>query len=400
MSQGTLTLTNNSTTVTGSGTAFTADLKPNDFLVAVVGGVTYTLGVQSISNNTSLALTTAYNGPTSGGNAWTALPNAALVGVTAQVAADVARAIRGLNLDKANWQQVFSGPGNITVTLPDGSTYSGPSWSYLASTAATKVSGAVPVEQGGTGAITQDGARNSLGAFSSTGGTVDGNLTVTGKSTINSKQDFLFKGFTDTSRPTGANTNDLVVATPTNPSAGSYACQMVYQWYADGWITGIKRNAGYGTSAFGIYFNGASTGSGKEWNFNVDGTATGGAWVNGSDERHKSKIKEVENALSAVCSWRGCSYDLKDGGSAIGLIAQDVEKSCPVAIKTYGDRNFSDNTVIKDFKYLDTTGVSAAYHTEAIKQLFALLELALEDPDACRSQIVAVKLAMIDITKD
>ena len=152
MSAGTNTLTNNSAAVTGSGTAFTTDLKANDFIVVIVGGVTYTLGVKATASATSLTLITPYGGPTATGNAWTAVPNATLVGITAQVAADVAKAIRGLNLDKANWQQVYSGAGNITVTLPDGSTFTGPSLNYLATNMATKVSGAVPVNQGGTGA--------------------------------------------------------------------------------------------------------------------------------------------------------------------------------------------------------------------------------------------------------
>lgn len=132
MPAGTIALTNNSTAVTGSGTNFSSELKANDFLVAIVGGVTYTLGVQSVNSATGVTLTTAYNGPTTSGLAWTAVPNAALVGITAQVAADVAKAIRGLNLDKANWQQVYSSSGNITVALPDGSQFIGPSWKYMA----------------------------------------------------------------------------------------------------------------------------------------------------------------------------------------------------------------------------------------------------------------------------
>jgi len=132
MPAGTIALTNNSTAVTGSGTSFTTELKANDFIVAVVGGITYTLGVQSVNSATGVTLTTAYNGPTASGVAWTAVPNAALVSITAQVAADVAKAIRGLNLDKANWQQVFSSAGSITVNLPDGSQFSGPSWKYMA----------------------------------------------------------------------------------------------------------------------------------------------------------------------------------------------------------------------------------------------------------------------------
>ena len=177
MPAGTITLTNNSTAVTGAGTSFTTELKANDFIVAVVGGVTYTLGVQSVASATSLTLITAYNGPTTSGVAWAAVPNAALVGITAQVAADVAKAIRGLNLDKANWQQVYSASGNITVTLPDGSQYSGPSWNSITTslnnkagkgsnadiTELTGLTTALSVSQGGTGAKDAAGARTSLG---------------------------------------------------------------------------------------------------------------------------------------------------------------------------------------------------------------------------------------------
>jgi hypothetical protein len=167
MPAGTITLTNNSTAVTGAGTAFTTELKANDFIVVVVGGTTYTLGVSAIGSASALTLTTAYGGPTTSGLSWTPIPNGTLVGITAQIAADTARAIRGLNFDKANWQQVYSGSGNITVSLPDGSAFTGPSWKYLADNMATKVSGAVPVAQGGTGDTTAAGARANLGLGSS-----------------------------------------------------------------------------------------------------------------------------------------------------------------------------------------------------------------------------------------
>lgn len=128
MPAGTIKLTNNSATVTGTGTSFTTELTANDFLVVVSGGVTYTLAVSSVDSDTMLTLNTAYTGPTSAELAWTPVPNATLVGITAQVAADVAKAIRGLNADKANWQQVFSENSAITVRLPDGSAFTGPSW--------------------------------------------------------------------------------------------------------------------------------------------------------------------------------------------------------------------------------------------------------------------------------
>lgn len=132
MPAGTIKLTNNSVAVTGTGTAFDTELKANDFLVTIVGGTTYTLAVKSVESATALTLVTAYGGATTSGLAWTPVPNATLVGITAQVAADVAKTIRGLNLDKANWQQVYSGSGTITVTLPDGTQFSGPAWNTLA----------------------------------------------------------------------------------------------------------------------------------------------------------------------------------------------------------------------------------------------------------------------------
>ncbi|EMP2576192.1 phage tail protein [Serratia marcescens] len=128
MSTGTLTLTNNSAIVKGIGTAFNTELKSGDFIVSVVGGVTYTLPVKTVDNATQATLIKAYDGPTQAGAAWYAVPRDAMNAITAQLAAETAKALRGLNLDKANWQQVFSGPGNITVTLPDGSTYTGPAW--------------------------------------------------------------------------------------------------------------------------------------------------------------------------------------------------------------------------------------------------------------------------------
>jgi hypothetical protein len=77
---------------------------------------------------TQVTLIKAYDGPTQAGAAWYAVPRDAMNTITAQVASETAKALRWLNLDKNNWQQVFSGTGNITVTLPDGSTYTGPAW--------------------------------------------------------------------------------------------------------------------------------------------------------------------------------------------------------------------------------------------------------------------------------
>ncbi|EKL0719877.1 phage tail protein [Citrobacter freundii] len=162
MSAGTLTLTNNSAAVAGSGTAFTTEVADGDFIVVTVGGVPYTLPVKSVESGTALTLVSNFTGPTQSGAAWSAVPREALNMVTAAMVVQNTEALRGLNYDKQNWQQLFSGTGTITVRLPDGLTYTGPSWKYLANNMATKVNGAVPVEQGGTGSLTKEGARNSL----------------------------------------------------------------------------------------------------------------------------------------------------------------------------------------------------------------------------------------------
>ncbi|EOT7558034.1 tail fiber domain-containing protein, partial [Salmonella enterica subsp. enterica serovar Schwarzengrund] len=131
MSAGTLTLTNDTDAVTGSGTAFTTELAAGDFIVVTVGGIPYTLPVKAVNNNTSLTLVSVYTGPTQSGAAWSAVPRVALNMVTAALVAQSAEALRGLNYDKQNWQQVYSTDGNITVKLPDGTTFTGPSWKYL-----------------------------------------------------------------------------------------------------------------------------------------------------------------------------------------------------------------------------------------------------------------------------
>ncbi|MCY9801302.1 phage tail fiber protein [Citrobacter braakii] len=176
MSAGTLTLTNNSAAVMGSGTAFTTELTAGDFIVVTVGGIPYTLPVKTVNSNTSLTLVSNFTGPTQSGAAWYAVPRIAMNLVTAAVVTQAAEALRGLNYDKQNWQNIFSGTGNVTVKLPDGSTWTGPAWHGIALTLngkasagdnndITSLSGLTTpfgTAQGGTGAKTVAGARTNL----------------------------------------------------------------------------------------------------------------------------------------------------------------------------------------------------------------------------------------------
>ncbi|EIB7354860.1 tail fiber domain-containing protein [Salmonella enterica] len=177
MSAGTLTLTNNSAAVSGSGTDFSTELASGDFIVVTVGGIPYTLPVKAVNNNTSLTLVSVYTGPTQSGAAWSAVPRVALNMVTAALVAQSAEALRGLNYDKQNWQQFFTADGDVTITLPDTSQTTGPSAKKLINsvsdkakkgnnsdiTSLTGLTTPLSVAQGGTGGATPADAANNIG---------------------------------------------------------------------------------------------------------------------------------------------------------------------------------------------------------------------------------------------
>ena len=132
MSAGTLKLTNNSTAVVGTSTLFTTDLKQGDFITATIGGVLYTLPVDTVTSNTAATLVSPFTGPTTTGAAWAAVPRKVLSQVTADLVAQTTAAMRGMNNDKANWQSFYSADGDINITLPDGTKVPGPSWAKMA----------------------------------------------------------------------------------------------------------------------------------------------------------------------------------------------------------------------------------------------------------------------------
>lgn len=135
MSAGTIRLTNNSTTVAGTSTTFLSDLKSGDVISTTIGGVPYTLFVDTVTSNTAATLTDAFTGPTTTGAAYVAVPQMTLNRITAALAAQTAEAVRRVLQENANWQAFYSGAGDITVTLPDGTPtgrqVTGPSWAKI-----------------------------------------------------------------------------------------------------------------------------------------------------------------------------------------------------------------------------------------------------------------------------
>ena len=139
MPAGTIALTNGSATVSGTGTAFTTEFKVGDFLGVIVGGVPYTLIVQTIASDKSLTIAAPFTGPTTSGLAWNAVPATLQTAITQQAMNDMSKIIRGMIQDKANWQGFYTGTGNTTIKLPDGTSVTGPSWPAMVNTLSGKL---------------------------------------------------------------------------------------------------------------------------------------------------------------------------------------------------------------------------------------------------------------------
>lgn len=105
------------------------------------------------------------------------------------------------------------------------------------------------------------------------------------------------------------------------------------------------------------------------WIFNRNGQAVGN-WQPPSDERIKGSIRRISDPLAAMQAIRGCEWDRLDNGlHGYGFVAQEVEKVFPQAVSEAGDITLSDGSVVKGARTVDTFGLSAALHHEAILAL-------------------------------
>lgn len=134
MANGTINLVNNSTALTGVGSKFITEVTPGDFIYVEVGTVPYTLPVDKVNSDTSITLLRKFTGPTINGIAWTLIPRRAQNSVASALADQVAEAIRLSLNNENNWQKLLTETGNVTITRPDGSTYTGPSWISILNT--------------------------------------------------------------------------------------------------------------------------------------------------------------------------------------------------------------------------------------------------------------------------
>lgn len=113
-----------------------------------------------------------------------------------------------------------------------------------------------------------------------------------------------------------------------------------------------------------------------------------GGWSTASDERIKDDISRIEKPLDKMKEIKGVSWKLKTSGDKVGygFIAQDVEKIFPDAVKVTGDTELQDGSIVKDTKSVDTYGVAAALHHEAILEL-------MKQVDELKKEVATLKAA-------
>ena len=172
---------------------------------------------------------------------------------------------------------------------------------------------------------------------------VTGNITVSGTSTVSG--DATFSG--GTGAITIAANSDIRAATGTWTGESSGKIQHhSNNWYLQNaggnWLF---RNPG-GTNLFTVDHSGNATATGNVTAY--------------SDERLKTNVNTINDALSICGKLRGVSFDWKeDGKHSIGVIAQEVEEIIPEVVVTNYDKDptTGEETDIKSVDYGKIVGV-------------------------------------------
>ncbi|WP_410690399.1 tail fiber domain-containing protein [Citrobacter freundii] len=361
MSAGTLTLTNNSAAVAGSGTAFTTEVAAGDFIVVTVGGVPYTLPVKSVESGAALTLVSNYTGPTQSGAAWSAVPRVALNMVTAALVAQSAEALRGLNYDKQNWQQFFTADGDVTITLPDTSQTTGPSAKKLINSVADK-------------ADSTDARLDTINGKS--GGVVDGEVALTRSATENISNRFVFTTIVNAEGLTAwAERHDFADGSNRQIlNLGSVSGVRKAVFNAEGGIlckAGINNFSALRTGYFidyesgpvGLYIDSTRTGT-------IQLVTTSDKFLKKeieylSDKKVMDGISATTTALNEVMEWRPATFKFKKRGiipeseTKLGFIANDLVAVSPECVKGKGLEEGFDENNAADAYSLDETAMIA-----------------------------------------
>lgn len=160
-------------------------------------------------------------------------------------------------------------------------------------------------------------------------------------------------------------------AAPAGQTTGLYINYLGGNWYNGRWTLGGIRSSS--TLLQRVQLN-ISDGGGANasYMFNPNGVAQGAQWQNTSDRRIKTLCETIPNPLDIMESMRGYSWYYEPFGTqGFGFMADEVEKFFPGAVsETEGnDVEMPDGSTVEKVKSVDTYGVAAALHHEAILAL-------------------------------
>ncbi|MES4613514.1 tail fiber domain-containing protein [Ewingella sp. CoE-038-23] len=179
---GTVRVTNGSATVTGTGTLWGDNkqgIGPGQMLLVPAAGTVQVYEILRVDSNTQLTLKDNFVGTTASASVY-AIPSFYTDSVP-DFARRLSAQLSYYQSQMDGWQQIMTGAGSVTLTTPNGQTVTISSLKKLTddmSNKASLVSGAVPINQGGTGATNEGDARKNLGVQPTNNPTFKGTLTA------------------------------------------------------------------------------------------------------------------------------------------------------------------------------------------------------------------------------
>ncbi|ENO0290184.1 tail fiber domain-containing protein [Enterobacter bugandensis] len=374
------TIAINGNTAAGTGTNWTApasQVRAGQTII-VMSSPVQIFQISSVDSSTSMTVTPAASPALSGQKYGILVSDNISVDGLAQA---MSQLIKEYDENIGAWETFATTSANqsITVTI-NGTSVTIPGIGKLAQKGSN---GALAVADGGTGATTAEGSRTNLGLGNSATrnvGTAAGTVAAGDDSrfgTVNGKSGGTISGglsingdalYVDHSY---GHTTLLETVKPGDQGA-VYGGMKLKRPNSQGFIVAAYSTNDYETEQILIGVN-APRGN-PVWSFNVDGRAVGN-WVNTSDARIKDNIKTIEDALEKMKLFRGVEWDRKDNNlHGYGFIAQEVKKVFPEAVKEYGETKLEDGEVVEKTLALDTSGVAAALHHEAILALLVKVD--------------------------
>ncbi|WP_293797022.1 tail fiber domain-containing protein [uncultured Pantoea sp.] len=417
MPAGTIALTNGSNAVTGTGTSFTTELKQGDFVYVTVGSAPYTLVVSSVTSNTQLTLSVAFDGPTTSGLAWNAVPASMQVAITQKILNDFAQVARDRILDFQNWQKIYSDDPSVTVVRPDRTQFTGPSWGYMASQYVNKASKganaditslsglttALSPEQGGTGQKTASASWKALldGRTAATArtdlqlgsaaikdsGTSEGNLMPVGSAMgTPSGDNYKFFQISGDIEASTVNLNSLIGfgtyyrLIPSSSSNSSPVVSSNY-WY----IQNIGRSGVNAITQFALPY-GSQTDAGRMF-FRAYNSNAWAPWkevtvsaVSDENAKNIGEDLDLETSLSNVVKMEFKNFTFKNDESNTprrGVISQQINTIDPQYVKRIGDLLHLDQTpmLLDGLASIKTLAIRDDNNKNIIKELINRVEL-------------------------